>query len=224
MTDMTLRPSATDPGRTYRWYNDSVLPFGYGLHYTSFSARFATANTSSYHSQSHDTLGKSHAAPNTAFAISDIMTSCTAAYPDLCNFATFPITVTNTGETTSDFVALAFLRGEYGPTPYPIKTLAAYTRIKSIETDQIRAATLLMTLGNLARTDINGNTVLYPGSYTVLLDVPAQDEVSVTLTGSELVLDEWPQPRPNNGSAIYLQASQLAEMEALDYADQRADG
>ena len=28
MTDMALRPSATKPGRTYKFYNNSTLPFG----------------------------------------------------------------------------------------------------------------------------------------------------------------------------------------------------
>jgi len=32
LTSMALRPTAGQPGRTYRWYSDAVLPFGYGLH------------------------------------------------------------------------------------------------------------------------------------------------------------------------------------------------
>jgi xylan 1,4-beta-xylosidase len=42
--------------------------------------------------------------------------------------------------------------------------------------------------------DDKGNTVLYPGTYTVLIDTPALANVSFTLTGEEAILDRWPQP------------------------------
>jgi hypothetical protein len=34
---------------------------------------------------------------------------------------------------------------------------------------------------------------LYPGSYRVEVDVPAQDAWEFELTGNEVVLDRWPQ-------------------------------
>lgn len=38
ITDYTLRPTATNPGRTYMYFNgDSAWPFGYGQSYTDFS-------------------------------------------------------------------------------------------------------------------------------------------------------------------------------------------
>mmetsp|Transcript_4933 Transcript_4933/g.14906 ORF Transcript_4933/g.14906 Transcript_4933/m.14906 type:complete len:922 (+) Transcript_4933:43-2808(+) len=43
MSDMSMRPNGTtgSPGRTYRFYIDEPLwPFGFGLHYTTFSAKF----------------------------------------------------------------------------------------------------------------------------------------------------------------------------------------
>jgi xylan 1,4-beta-xylosidase len=49
-------------------------------------------------------------------------------------------------------------------------------------------------LGDLARVDANGNRVLYPGNYTVLLDEPTIVHLTFSLTGSETVLDKWPQP------------------------------
>jgi beta-D-xylosidase 4 len=39
-----------------------------------------------------------------------------------------------------------------------------------------------------------GNTVVYPGEYTLLLDEPTQAELKLTITGEETVLDKWPQP------------------------------
>jgi len=179
LLNMNLRPGPGNPGRTYRWYNKEVLPFGYGLHYTTFNASFSSSSKFA----------------NKTYAIADLMKSCKEVYPDLCAFpSTFDITVKNSGNTTSDFVALAFLSGNYGPAPHPLKSLAAYTRLRGIKAGEAKEVKLSMTLGTLARTDANGNLVLYPGKYEALLDVPTLSKMSFTLTGDEVVLDKFPQP------------------------------
>ncbi|KAI1752137.1 glycoside hydrolase family 3 protein [Xylaria castorea] len=182
LTDMTLRASSSNPGRTYKWYNDSVLSFGFGLHYTSFKAVF-----------------KQGGIANRTYAISDIVENCKLRYLDLCEFDPVDISIENTGKVTSDFVALAFLSGEYGPAPHPIKELAAYNRLKDIEAGKFREARLTIKLGELARVDGNGNTVLYPGKYHLLLDVPTQDQIAFELTGEPKTLIEFPQPPADLG-------------------------
>ncbi|KAI1358332.1 beta-xylosidase [Xylaria arbuscula] len=177
MTDMTLRSGSSSPGRTYKWYNESVIQFGFGLHYTTFNASFSEGGIA-----------------NKQYAIEEILSSCTLRYLDLCDFDPIGISVKNAGNITSDFVALAFLSGEYGPSPYPIKQLAAYTRLKGIEAGQVTEAEFNVKLGELARVDENGNTVLYPGKYQVLLDVPTQDQIEFELTGDPKTLIEFPQP------------------------------
>lgn len=177
MTDMTLRPSDDNPGRTYKWYDGDVQPFGFGLHYTTFEASF----------QPEGPIGGS-------YAIEDLLSSCDLKYLDLCPFEEISISVQNTGDTTSDFVALVFLSGEHGPSPYPIKELAAYTRFRGLEAGAVQNATLGLRLGELARVDDKGNTVLYPGTYEVLIDVPTQDTASFELTGEAKTLIEFPQP------------------------------
>ncbi|KAI1476632.1 glycoside hydrolase family 3 protein [Daldinia eschscholtzii] len=182
MTDMTLRPGLSNPGRTYRWYDKAVLPFGHGLHYTMFKASF----------QANGTATK-------LYSIADIIKACEAkklqfAHLDLCDFASFKIGVKNAGNTTSDFVALAFLTGEYGPQPYPLKSLAAYKRLRDLKPGMTSEVSLTVTLGTLARVDDKGNTVLYPGKYKMLLDVPTQDTIEFSLSGDAMVLDKFPQP------------------------------
>jgi beta-D-xylosidase 4 len=174
MTNMALRPSGSYPGRTYRWYDKAVFPFGYGLHYTDFSVSVGNF-------------------PST-FSIPDIITSCNETYLDLCAFKPLSVTVTNTGQRTSDYVALAFLTGSYGPSPYPVKTLATYGRLFNLTAGQSKTALLPWTLGNLARIDSNGNRVLYSGVYTLLLDQPTIANITFTLTGNDTILDKWPQP------------------------------
>ncbi len=184
LTDMGLRPNASsgNPGRTYIWYNEAVVPFGYGLHYTNFSASASQPSQSSYD-------------------ISSLVSSCNKTqypYMDLCPFEAINVTVKNTGSVTSDFVTLGFISGQYGPQPYPIKQLVAYERLFNISAGGSATASLNLTLGSLGRRDEKGDLVLYPGDYGLLVDVPTQAMVNFTLTGTQAVLDQWPQ-RPAQG-------------------------
>ena len=72
--------------------------------------------------------------------------------------------------------------------------LAAYTRLSKLAPGASKTVALDWNLGSLARVDDKGNTVLYPGTYTVLVDQPTTANISFTLTGAEAVLDKWPQP------------------------------
>ncbi|KAK0497845.1 glycoside hydrolase superfamily [Armillaria luteobubalina] len=185
MTDMSLRPGPNNPGRTYKWYNGTpIYDFGTGLHYTDFSA-----SVTSHVMQSYD--------------IAALTSNCTEKYLDRCAFLTSPlsVTVSNTGTTTSDYVTLAFLTGSFGPTPYPKKSLVAYQRLFNIAGGATDTAQLNLTLGSLARYDDQGNRVLYPGGYTVMIDTAPLAMVNFTLTGEQKMLDEWPQPPPRRGGS-----------------------
>lgn len=178
MTEMSLRPNSTTgfPGRTYMWYNEEpVFEFGYGMHYTNFTANIQSNASSTY-------------------SISSLIDSCSETYKDRCSFNAFNVEVQNTGSVTSDYVALGFLAGNHGPAPYPQKRLAAYQRLHNITAGSSQTACLNMTLGNLARIDDMGNTVLYPGDYALLVDLQPLSMVNFTLTGDPVTLDLWPQP------------------------------
>ncbi|KAH6068871.1 hypothetical protein HBI65_251230, partial [Parastagonospora nodorum] len=92
MLDMHLRPTDKIPGRTYRWFDGAVQPFGFGMHYTTFNATFSC--------------------PDVAYSISGLLKDCNAEYPDTCVVPSLDVSITNTGNRTSDFVALAFIKGE----------------------------------------------------------------------------------------------------------------
>jgi xylan 1,4-beta-xylosidase len=172
MTNMSLRAS---PGRTYRWYTgDAVVPIGFGLHYTNFSTSFTSANSTSY-------------------SISSLISKCTTAYLDQCPLTDIQVQVTNTGSVTSDYVTLLFLHSSTGPTPYPIKTLVSYDRVCSVAAKGSRMANLPLTLGSIERVNSNGSTVLYPGMYRLGVDIAPKSYLEFTLTGSEIVLEQWPQ-------------------------------
>jgi beta-D-xylosidase 4 len=188
LTEMSLRPRpgnsamSSSPGRTYRWYTSPVLPFGYGLHYTTFNASFGVF-------------------PRFNFTTGSLLSSCDGtdvAYKDLCPFPEqVSVWVSNTGNVTSDYVALVFAAGEFGPQPYPIKTLVGYKRLRGIKPGETAAARIEITLGDLARVNERGDRVLYPGSYRLQLDVPEArvvSEVGFEVGGEEVVLDRFPQP------------------------------
>lgn len=180
MTDMTLRPNATtgSPGRTYQWYQgEPVFEFGHGLHYTNFSVSFAKDSSSSM-----------------TYDISELTKDCNEQYMDRCPFKSIDVDVENTGSVTSDYVTLGFLAGRHGPEPYPNKRLRAYTRLHNITAGESQTACLNMTLGSLARVDDDGNTVLYPGDYALMIDTQPLAMMNFTLTGDAFTLDHWPQP------------------------------
>ncbi|SPO02550.1 related to xylan 1,4-beta-xylosidase [Cephalotrichum gorgonifer] len=181
MTDMPLRPGSTVEGkqrlgRTYKWYDGAVLPFGYGLHYTTFEASFLGGLEKSYE-------------------IEELIGGCgEEEYLDLCPFTAVKVGVKNTGEVGSDFVALVFVNGTYGPVPHPLKELVGYRRLRRVEPAKERDVEIGLTLGDIARVDERGNTVLHPGMYTLQVDVPVQDTINFQITGRDTVLDVWPQP------------------------------
>lgn len=205
MTDMALRPGKNNPGRTYKWYTGTpIYEFGYGMHYTKFTASIA----SSALSQTYD--------------IAAIMTSCastvaagTVSYPDQCPFASIPVSIANTGSVSSDYSALAFLAGTFGPAPYPKKSLVAYQRLHEIAAGSSKTASLNLTLSSLSRVDESGNRILYPGEYAVMIDTQPLTMVNFTITGQQAMLDEWPQPpagRRTNKPDGYFQAGFGAEI------------
>jgi beta-D-xylosidase 4 len=182
MTDMGLRPSEHNPGRTYKWYNGTaVFEFGFGMHYTNFSASINSTLKQTY-------------------AISDLMSACRKSgekYLDRCAFASIPVSVKNTGKVTSDYVTLGYLAGSYGPRPYPKKSLVAYQRLHNIAGGSSDTAMLNLTLASLARVDESGNKVLYPGDFSLLIDNQPLTMVNFTLTGEQATLENWPQPPKN---------------------------
>lgn len=184
MTDMNLRPSSTSPGRTYKWFTGkAVFPFGFGLHYTSFSLTWARPPRASYNIQELiATAGKSGVA-HTDLALLD---------------TAFELMIVNTGSVTSDYSALLFSNTNAGPTPAPLKQLVGYTRVKDIAAGKSATALLNVTLGSVARVDEYGNSVLFPGSYDLWVDTDVEGQglalTSFELTGVQHTISEWPQP------------------------------
>jgi beta-D-xylosidase 4 len=176
MTDMSLRPSDTNPGRTYKWYSTTpVLEFGHGLHFTTFDFSWQTKAAARYNIQQLVRAGGS-------------------GFLDLAAFDTFQVKVQNTGNITSDYAALLFLSGGNGPTPHPNKSLVSFARAHDIKAGSSAVVNLKVTLGSIARADENGDLWLFSGSYRLILDIG--DGVlshDFILAGTSARIVQWPQ-------------------------------
>ncbi|KAL9088204.1 MAG: hypothetical protein Q9165_006331 [Trypethelium subeluteriae] len=181
--DLGLRPNAStgNPGQTFIWYTGKpVYAFGDGLFYTNFST----------------TAASGYGASNGSSA--DIATVVSQPHPDYEFLAQQPIVnftvqVANTGNVASDYSAMLFLSTQNaGPAPYPNKWLVGFDRLSSISPGQSSTLTISVPIGAMARTDENGNSVLYPGTYKLALNNDESVVQQVTLTGNAAVLTKWP--------------------------------
>ncbi|KAK4501653.1 hypothetical protein PRZ48_007462 [Zasmidium cellare] len=181
MTDMALRPHENSPGRTYKWYTgDVVLPYGYGLHYTDFSVKAWSKDLKELN-------------------VDHILDNCgrrDIKHVDRCIIGHVQVAVHNTGDVCSDYSALAFISGDFGPAPHPVKQLMAYERLKDIEPDTIGFASMPLTLGALTRWDERGRRIVYPGTYRIAIDTtPEKASFTFNITGEKMVLETWPEQR-----------------------------
>lgn len=172
MFDINLRPDKTRafPGRTYRWYTGKpVLPFGYGLYYTKFQAAWYSKLEPKYNIQK---LAKGN---------------------DATPFRSLSVRISNTGKRVSDYVGLLFLSSSNaGPSPRPNKWLVSYGRLQNVQPGLAEELKFRLTLGSLARADVNGNLVVYPGDYTLTLDQDASISFKFSLTGKQITIDTLP--------------------------------
>jgi beta-D-xylosidase 4 len=187
--DINLRPNVTYPGRTYQWYTGkAVLPFGYGLHYTTFSQKWTHQLRKSY---------------NIQHLVNKARSSSSTFNPNTIPFVTVQARVKNTGHHPSDYVGLLFLSSHNaGPTPRPIKRLVSYARLHEIPVHGSQVLDLPLTLGSLARANEDGDFVIYPGKYTLALDVDDCISFSFELKGKEEVVEALPRPKEEYGFTV----------------------
>ncbi|KAK6464314.1 glycoside hydrolase superfamily [Scheffersomyces coipomensis] len=176
MTDMTLRPSATNPGRTYMWYTGTpVYEFGYGLHYTNFTAQLLSPNKQQFNIGTLIQASKFHY----QFADQAVVTE-------------FAVEVANTGKVTSDYSTLLFVQSQNGPGPYKNKSLVSYSRLHNLFPGARQTAVLPVTLGSLSTVDTQGNRYIYPGTYNFTVDVDVKTTFQIELTGQATLIEEFP--------------------------------
>ena len=152
MLDMQMRPSPTNPGRTYKFYTGQpVFEFGYGLSYTTFNYSWNNQSIiSSYSIQSlmNDGYGEKRVP-----------------------FQSIRVNVTNTGRMAGDEVVLGFMyppKSSFNDPSPPIKELIGFERIH-LDVNQTKEVIIPVHIQSMFTIALNGSKWLEPGFYQLLI-------------------------------------------------------
>ncbi|CAF3730469.1 unnamed protein product [Rotaria socialis] len=167
MFDMQMRPSKTNPGRTYKFFTgQAVYEFGTGLSYTEFA--YSCGNDSLISSYKLRTLmrntdGKRHV----------LVTR-------------FRVNVTNTGSLAGDDVVLAFLEpprtSTIDPTP-PIKQLFGFQRVH-LNVNESKEVYFSFYADSLLSIGHNGFKWLQPGLYKIIIGTKVMHTIKLQGRGA----------------------------------------
>ncbi|UJR08239.1 hypothetical protein I4U23_012512 [Adineta vaga] len=151
MFDMQMRPSATNPGRTYKFYTGkAVYEFGYGLSYTTFNY---TWNNNSL---------------STSYSIQSITKKI--HWQERTLISSIRINVTNTGTFDGDDVVLAYVTASNVTRDQivPFKQLFGFDRVhlKVNETKEVFFPFTIETALTIAQ---NASKWLHPGLYHITI-------------------------------------------------------
>jgi beta-D-xylosidase 4 len=159
------------------------------LHYTNFS--FSWEST-----------------PAKSYDIEALVGRAAGPYKENAAFDIVVAKVKNLGgpvRLASDYVGLLFISTKNGgPPPYPNKELISYSRLHNIAVGAAQSLKLPLTLAALTRADTNGNLYIYPGEYTLALDIDGVLTFDFALTGKATLVSAFPQNQPNVVSVEYL--------------------
>ena len=177
MTDQSMRASASNPGRTYKFYTGTpVYPFGHGLSYTTFT--YATVD-----------------AVHSTYRIADLAPNARADDRALTDVA-LTLNVTNTGSRASDVVVLAYVNSSTSPagvTP-PLRELFDYARIHMLAPGGWEVVTFGLSYRVLTHVDGEGAAWLLPGRYRVMVQNEGVVVQEFELVGEATLIEALPEP------------------------------
>jgi len=153
-------PNGTNPGRTYKFYTGTpVVPFGFGLSYTTFSYKLAQYPKEEVISLEpvHSLLEKNTAQGRYFPTLESL----------LAPFAEYQVNVTNTGNYDADDVVLGFITPPgAGQNGVALKYLFGFERVH-VPKGQTVSVFLYPTLGDFTQVNTKGARVPVGGEYTV---------------------------------------------------------
>jgi len=165
----------TNPGRTYRFFNgDAVVPFGYGLSYTTWTYTLVHAPPRLSLASLRDLLELTAKRA----AASSPSSSPRPSFPRLSEVdaaGAYMLNVTNTGHVDADDVVLGFVTPPgAGTGGRPLRTLFGFERVH-VRAGETVSVTLYPALTEFAATAADGAREALPGEYVVSFGVHADD-------------------------------------------------
>jgi len=159
-------PNGTNPGRTYRFYTGApVVPFGYGLAYTTFRYKLHTAPQALSLAPVRNMLAQTAADGRTFVPLH----AARASVP----LGGFAVNVTNTGHVDSDDVVLGFVTPpNAGKDGAPLKSLFGFERVH-VKAGATVTVWLYPALTDFAPVDAAGKRHATAGEYTISFGVAA---------------------------------------------------
>jgi len=163
-------PRGTNPGRTYRFYTgNAVVPFGFGLSYTTFTYKIASNPVETVISLDRVRqmlIDEQNSGRN---------------FPSLqalqSPFVQYEVNVTNTGKYDADDSVLGYITPPgAGQNGVPLKYLFGFDRV-FIPKGQTVKVSFNPTLGDFTQVDQNGNRFAVAGEYTVQFGIPETSEL-----------------------------------------------
>ena len=151
MFDMQMRPSPTNPGRTYKFYTgNAAYEFGDGLSYTTF--RYSWYNDSSDSTLSIQSFSKQK-----------------NSYEKKVLVQIYRVNVTNTGSVLGDDVVLGYVipsnTSLNDPSP-PLKRLFGFERVR-LNVNETTQVFFPLNIHSLLTIGRDGTKWLEPGSYKI---------------------------------------------------------
>ena len=162
MTHPQRRPPGTNPGRTYRFYTGApVLPFGFGLSYTTWSYNPIPGPT--------PPSFRKVAAAAAAHAVDGVLGHIPKSLQSIA--ADFYVNVTNTGSMDADDVVLGFLVPPgAGVGGVPLQELFGFERV-FVPAGQTVTVYLGAQGVRFTQADADGIRRFLPGNYKVRFGV-----------------------------------------------------
>jgi beta-glucosidase-like glycosyl hydrolase len=162
--DPTKCPRGTNPGRTYRFYTGKpVVPFGFGLSYTSWKYSVASPATNMLSLEAVRTLLASTAHRNRTFIRAE---DESVAWQE-SNWPKYAVQVENTGSVDADDIVLGFITPPgAGQNGTPLQTLFGFERVH-VKAGQTATVWLYPGVSDFTKAAADGQFRAITGTYKV---------------------------------------------------------